>query len=263
MITAHSALDLPITTSIFPGGEVHVRLGRMYSGSVRIRADLHSSDDIMRLLMITDAIRREDNHAKIIVDCPYLPYARQDRVCAPGEANSLRVMCDIINAQNYDQFIVWDVHSHVATGLLNRCINVPASHFTRGVVNQNMVLVAPDAGAAQRVSQCAKQSGARMIEASKKRDPATGDISGTVVHSGNLGNASVMIVDDICDGGRTFTALATELRNITSGSICLYVTHGIFSHGLRVFNGLIDRIYVANPFPGVDMNNPLIKKVSP
>ena len=72
-----------------------------------------------------------------------------------------------------------------------------------------------------------------------------------------------MIVDDICDGGRTFTALATELRNITSGPIFLYVTHGIFSHGLDVFKGLIDKIYVANPFPGVDMSHPLIKKVSP
>ena len=69
------------------------------------------------------------------------------------------------------------------------------------------------------------------IRADKKRDPSNGEITGTVVYSEHLGSQDVLIVDDICDGGRTFIELAKELRHLTTGRIYLYVTHGIFSKG--------------------------------
>jgi ribose-phosphate pyrophosphokinase len=62
------------------------------------------------------------------------------------------------------------------------------------------------------------------------------------------GARDFLIVDDICDGGRTFIELAKVLRPLTSGQVKLYVTHGIFSAGFEALAGL-DRIFVANPFP--------------
>ena len=54
------------------------------------------------------------------------------------------------------------------------------------------------------------------------------------------------IVDDICDGGRTFIEIAKYLKeadSIDSSRIHLMVTHGFFTKGLGVFDGLIDHIY--------------------
>jgi ribose-phosphate pyrophosphokinase len=40
-----------------------------------------------------------------------------------------------------------------------------------------------------------------------------------------------LILDDICDGGGTFTGLATELHKAEAQAVDLFVTHGIFSKG--------------------------------
>jgi len=243
--------SVAFTQSTFPGGEIHIRISESLLGkqSIVIQATLHSSNDIMALLMLTDAARRAGAN-DIALQIPYLPYARQDRVSNPGEALSLRVMCDLINGQAYSAVEVWDVHSDVGAALLNRVTVVQATELLQGVAIDfsNAVLVAPDAGAIKRVSAVAKRFGTPMIRADKSRDTATGAITGTLVYSEHIGNRDFLIVDDICDGGRTFLDLAKVLRSLTDGKIMLYVTHGIFSKGTEVFEGVIDEVYVANSF---------------
>lgn len=243
--------SVAFSQSTFPGGEIHVRLPETLLGrhSIVIQAALHSSNDVMALLMLTDAARRAGAN-EISLQIPYLPYARQDRVSNPGEALSLRVMCDLINAQSYRAVEVWDVHSDVGAALLDRVTVVQAAELLQGAAIDfsNAVLVAPDAGAIKRVSAVAKHFGASMIRADKSRDTATGTITGTLVYSEHIGKRDFLIVDDICDGGRTFLDLAKVLRPLTEGKIMLYVTHGIFSKGTDVFEGIINEVYVANSF---------------
>jgi ribose-phosphate pyrophosphokinase len=124
------------------------------------------------------------------------------------------------------------------------------------------MLVAPDAGALKKTMELSRLAGMPYIHADKKRNPENGEITGTAVHSSALGNQDVLIVDDICDGGRTFVELAKELKTLTTGKIYLYVTHGIFSKGLGVFNGIIDHIYTAHVFPGVDLTASILTVVT-
>lgn len=240
----------------FPGGEEHVRLDVGYfleaNAAVAIRADVRSSADLVRLLLVTDALRRVGAN-NITLEIPYLPYARQDRVCNHGEALSLRVICDLINAQNYVQVHVWDVHSDVAMALINRVQNIGPEEFLDEVGPdlidwEKTILVAPDAGALKKMYQVSQALHRPFIRADKTRDPTSGQITGTVVHGQHAGKADFLIVDDICDGGRTFIELAVELRKLTNGRVMLYVTHGIFSRGTAVFDGLIDRVFYANSF---------------
>jgi ribose-phosphate pyrophosphokinase len=241
----------PFSQSTFPGGEIHVRLQEpLPTGApVIIAARLHASADIMALLMLTDAVRRA-GATDITLRIPYLPYARQDRVCNAGEALSARVMCELINAQSYDSVEVWDIHSDVGAALLDRVRIVQVVDLLeRAPLNfSRIVMVAPDAGAMKRVACAAKRFGTPMVRADKSRDTATGAITGTLVYSDAIGDRDFLIVDDICDGGRTFVELAKVLRPLTDGKILLYVTHGIFSNGTAVFDGVIDEVYVANSF---------------
>lgn len=65
---------LAYDTSVFPGGEVFFRFkgGILRNDRYKIRADLHSSEDVMRLLMATDALRRAGvRHIDLV--CPYFP----------------------------------------------------------------------------------------------------------------------------------------------------------------------------------------------
>jgi ribose-phosphate pyrophosphokinase len=236
----------------FSGGEAHCRINpfpfRHIAKDLYISAMMTDASDIMRLLLLTDAARRQFGDIPVHLTCPYLPYARQDRVCAPGEALSLRVMCDLINAQRYASVTVWDCHSDVGPALLDRCINKPALDFLRYLDVGNCVLVAPDAGAIKKVSGIAKALGCPMVRADKTRDPRDGSITGTVAYSEHVGKADFLVVDDICDGGRTFIELAKVLQPLTDGRVLLYITHSIFSAGFDELSKHIDHIYTANPF---------------
>jgi ribose-phosphate pyrophosphokinase len=236
-----------LTRFNFSGGEVHVRIEDKVFEAIRIVAHVRSSDDLLSLLLVTDAARRH-GATKIDLCLPYVPYARQDRVCADGEPLSLAVFAKLINAQEYRSVEVWDVHSDTALALIDRATNRHCSTLLGEAVRSRPILVAPDAGALKKIHRCASDHHLYYIRADKTRDPSTGEITDTVVYSSDLGSSDLLIVDDICDGGRTFVELAKKLRKLTTGKINLYVTHGIFSKGTSVFDGIIDHVFVANPF---------------
>lgn len=150
--------------------------------------------------------------------------------------------------------------------------------------NNDVVIVAPDKGAMARAQLAAKAMGVPyedIVYGEKVRDPDTGNILGLILfkegdpraigrvhlypgslYSDSIGGKKLLIVDDICDGGRTFIELAKLLREFNPASITLYVTHGIFSKGFDVFKGedgkpLIDNFLVANTFKPDPLSGPL------
>lgn len=252
MITIHAQHipePIPYHSMIFSGGEVHVRINSNRAFvQATLEAHLRQPADIMELLLVTDALRRRGCRTIDLI-MPYIPYARQDRVCEDGEALSIKVFAALINAQNYNEVKVWDAHSDISVALIDRCINVHCAEFVKNVaVAFNTIYIAPDAGAYKKVMQVAAHFRRPCIQASKIRNTTTGEITGTEVHGVLHADHHYLIVDDICDGGRTFIELAKELKK-SSAKVDLYVTHGIFSKGFAVFDGLIDTIYCANPWP--------------
>ncbi|WP_051376739.1 ribose-phosphate diphosphokinase [Burkholderia sp. WSM2232] len=223
----------------FPGGEMHVTVDTSVpADELLITAHLPDSAAVMTLLMATDALRRAYMGAPVALRMPYVPYARQDRVANVGEALSAKVFCDLINAQRYARVTIEDPHSDVVAALLERVvIDDPVPSLRRAVAHiERPTLVAPDAGARKRVSRLAKALELDVVFADKMRDTRTGKITGTQVQ-GELPDTPLLVVDDICDGGRTFTELADALRaqQAVQGihrELYLYVTHGIFSKGL-------------------------------
>lgn len=248
---------VPHNSFKFSGGEIQVRLQEPIpqESHVEILAHLHSSDDLMELLLVTDAIdQMTGGEATIDLVCPYLPYARQDRVCAPGEAAALTVACRLIDMQDYATIKMWDVHNPVAVAeSLHNWTNVPASHFVTPELFGNRpllpIVIAPDKGAFDRATGVAQKLRTGLVSASKVRDPSNGKITHTEIDAGAIDpDRDMLIVDDICDGGRTFIELAKLLRPLTTGKIFLYVTHGIFSQGFEPLHEHIDQIFTPNPF---------------
>jgi ribose-phosphate pyrophosphokinase len=245
-------------SGIFPGGEVRFRILGMPKGvdEVHILASLDSSSRIMELLMATDAVRRYNMYLTISISIPYVPYARQDRVCNSGEAHSLKVFCDLINSQHYDNVSIYDPHSHVIEALINRCsirnnhelVRRAFKHMTKDKKVGDVVLLAPDAGALKKCYELSQSMDFinHLSLAEKLRDLHTGDIIRTKLDTDDYKGRDIMIVDDICDGGRTFVEIAKKLKKANCGKIYLVVSHGIFSKGLAVFDDLIDHIYCSN-----------------
>ena len=245
--------EIPFESFQFPGGEQGVRIDTKAFDAAHpvftIKAALRSSADVLELFMLTDAIRQLLPRAEISLDMPYVPYARQDRVCRPGESLSIRVFAQLINLQGYCVVRILDPHSSVTPALINNVVITGAgAHVARAVASMggDVVLVAPDMGAATRVRDIAVALGLDMLQAQKTRNAQTGVVTGVEI-LGDIPPKPLLVVDDICDGGRTFIELALEVKRASPQQILgLYVSHGIFSKGLGVLTPLYRQIFTAN-----------------
>jgi len=233
----------------FSGGECHVKVNpEQISGVTYIVAKLNSSNSIMQLIMAVDAVRQVNADTRIELTIPYFPYARQDRVCNEGEALGVKVMADLINQLNCDKITVVDPHSDVTVKYINNCEVISLSDIiTQSVLankikDEQITVIAPDKGAREKVLQVSEKLNADFVCASKVRDSQTGHITNTELH-GDVSGKDCIILDDICDGGRTFTQLAKVLQEGGAEKIYLYVTHGIFSHGVKILKEYFDHVY--------------------
>lgn len=256
-----SPIDIEYKT--WSGGEVSVCIRDIETVASNESFDINSllfdSDGVMTLLLLVDAIRKINKCAKLSLFMGYVPYGRQDRVCNVGESFSLKVFSNLINSLDFDEVVVLDPHSQVTTALIDNC----RSYYPSLVISEllditnNWVVVAPDAGAVKRAESVAKGLGCPLIYSTKTRDQRTGEITGGRLDFAgvNVAGKDLLVVDDICDGGRTFISLAKMIEHELNGcnsSLSLLVSHGIFSYGTDTLSEIYDNIFVINPFPGIE-----------
>lgn len=246
---------------VFSGGEIHVDINHLPSScdDYSVKARLQSSEDIMHFVMLCDALDRRYPSAESSVIIPYFPYARQDRMCSPGQHFGAAVIAKIIGGIPQRHLTVYDLHSPVTRDLLE--VHFGVTEITQGDILMptkvgNLIgegklrIVSPDKGATQKALEVRNVCNGPLpvLQCGKTRDPATGKINGFAVDEEDLAGQDLIIVDDICDAGGTFLGLAAELRKRGAKSVDLYVTHGIFSKGFDAFSGLIDNIYATDSF---------------
>ena len=232
----------------FPGGEVHVQLDDEEMTRYEHQANLWSSDDIMRMLLVNNAL--EPVAGDLTWTIPYVPYARQDRRANSNEPLSIQVMAQLINSMGASEVRIWDPHSDVTAALIKNVTIIPQEQLVHRMIGHKHydAVVAPDTGATKKALKVAARLQASVIQAHKVRDTLTGQISATrLLDYKSIFDKRVLVVDDICDGGRTFIELGKILRDELPHTLDLYVTHGIFSKGLDTLLSIYDQIYCPNP----------------
>jgi len=257
------------TNGLFMGGKAEVEVG-LYSDNTPY-AKLGELAEISPITSATVHVKTiSEFHAGMMlghtlkamripeVDL-YMPFAfgaRQDRRNLTGDVLfGAKYYADIINSVGFDQVTIVDPHSNVIAGLINnrRVISagdVLLAQFGPKFGSYYAGVIAPDAGATARAYDVAQKIGApEVIQAWKHRDVADGMIAGFGIEPIEAGE--YLVVDDICDGGGTFNGLASILPE---GVVCdLYVTHGIFSHGLRDLKKNFKRIITTDSVSHYDI----------
>ena len=248
-----------VKTKTFAGGERHIQLYDLpdqLPDFFNVHCRIDSSNALMDILLLHNAL---NNHygceVRWRLEIPYLPYARQDRVCATGQAFSLQVMSQLLTGLKIEYLQVWDCHSSVGLSLTGAVNVMPVEiiqnchSLTDILKHRNSVLICPDKGAVKRCQRiCDRYQVQEMVVCEKIRDPESGVIIHTEVMADDVKGKHAIIIDDICDGGSTVTRIAKELKKMQVDRITFYVTHGIFRKGLSIFDGLIDEIYTTNSF---------------
>jgi ribose-phosphate pyrophosphokinase len=248
--------------SKFPDGQQTVDIISTHFFSshteVQIRSRMNDFKDLELIICATQSLKNL-GVTDIELYVPYFIGGRSDRLFQYGGLNYLKqVIAPIINSQGYSKVYVVDPHSDVLEAVINnfakytnyRLVKFALEKIDNKVDAQSRIcLVSPDAGAYKKIFDVAKEFGiSNIITANKVRDLKTGNILRTEIPTLDQHNdLKYVIVDDICDGGRTFVELAKVMKDSRpTAKIYLVVTHGIFSAGFQLLEQYFDGIFTTN-----------------
>ncbi|ANA49232.1 ribose-phosphate pyrophosphokinase [Pseudomonas phage phiPMW] len=216
------------------------------------------NDMIVALGLTMDALKRHFTRGYYNLMMPYAPYARQDRPCSPGEAFSARFAAQMINAMGFDTVCILDAHSGVLSGVYNNLYETEQYKVFKEIYNDwsDVYIVAPDMGAVKKANKLFSEVGAAgVLVCDKKRDMKSIEITGyEIVSKVNHNMEKFLVLDDICDGGRTFLkaheAICDAVREAKGFAqrIDLAVTHGLFTFGVDVVANEFNNVYTTNSY---------------
>lgn len=264
--------DVKFTISRFPDGQqtVDIETGSMFlqGDDIKIEARITSFRDLEIIIAANQALE-EIGVKSVSLYIPFFMGSRSDRKFREGGVNYLKnVICPVINSQKFSKVVTLDPHSDVLEACLdnyekiNNFIlvkNSLAEIDNKDGANNRIVLVSPDGGALKKIFDVSGEFKIpNIVTAMKHRDINTGKITHTEVPDlSEYGkDHKFVIVDDICDGGRTFVELAKVIQNQKpDAKIYLIVTHGIFSAGLLELSKWFEKIYTTNSYSDIDVES--------
>ncbi len=220
---------------------------------VIIKSRLNWKD--LQLIILAQAALRNLGIVNIELYIPYLLGARSDRAFSENGINYLRdCICPIINFLGFSKVIVTDPHSNCTETALKNFSKKSNSEIVKWALEQIMekspklVWLIPDKGAAEKARQTIVEVNFQnpIVYCDKDRDVHTGTILKTKVETPDFEGDDIVIVDDICDGGRTFIEIVKRSKILGCGKAYLIVTHGIFSQGFSELSEYFEEIYCTN-----------------
>lgn len=248
--------------SQFPDGQQQVTITKIdmfKAHTVKIISRLNNFSDVERIIC-TVASLRECGVQDVQLYVPYFLGGRSDRQFEVGSNNYLKcVICPIINALGFGRVDIIDPHSYVLSALINNVKCTDNTELVRFALNDlygpnteedEFVIVTPDDGASKKIDVLVKKIGyTDQIIVCRKKRGADGGLSATEVPPAYRRGKDYLLIDDICDGGRTFNNIVDEInKDDPKARKILIVTHGIFSAGFAELKKRFSAIYCTNSF---------------
>ena len=231
--------DYDILPTIFPDktsqvwklSEIQVSIVKHAKRCLDITWQFDNEGELIHLLQLMTLIRTINEQVDVCLTLPYLPYARQDKEVSNEATFALHTFLGLI-APVFDSLVVFDPHSenllHQYFGDSVTCVE-PCDEITLAIQDSEAgILCFPDVSASKRYPSLSEYP---FVYMEKVRNQSTGEITGMTMHGeAEVKEKNVLIVDDLCDGGRTFREAAKILYQNWASEVNLYISHGIFSH---------------------------------
>lgn len=250
----------PATVTRFSDGETWVEIEDNVRGAdvFVVQPTCHPANEhIMELLIIIDALKRASAD-RITAVIPYYGYARQDRKVSPRTPISSKLVADLITAAGADRVLTMELHASQIQGFFN----IPVDHlFAKPVLieylkerfpKNDLVIVAPDAGGAERARSFAKILHSPMVMIDKRR--AAPNVSEVLHVIGDVEGKNAVIVDDMIDTGGTMVKAAEALMENGATAVLACCTHAVLSGPAidRLKESSVDELIVTDTIPLMD-----------
>ncbi|WP_340695230.1 ribose-phosphate pyrophosphokinase [Hydrogenobacter thermophilus] len=242
--------------SRFSDGEIRVQINESMRGEdVFIIQSLCPpvNEYIMELLLILDALKRA-SAGRITAVIPYYAYARQDRKDRPRVPISARLLADLITVAGAQRLVVVDLHSPQIQGFFNipvdnlYALNV-LYEYLKDKVDENTVVVSPDAGGVERARRLANKLGCGIAIIYKRRpEPNVAEVLDLI---GDVDGKKAIIIDDMIDTAGTIVSATNLLISKGAVSVSVVATHAILSGPAveRINTSPLLEVIVTNTIP--------------
>ena len=239
----------------FSDGEKHIKFITEINrkDSVKVICRITSMDELFILMQVGDILNRMEVEWALVIT--YLMGMRMDRVMSFNEAFSLKIVAKTINDMHPDAVFVVEPHSDRTLKLINNSTPL-MNHFAEAAMTDpehNYMIVFPDAGAKLRYGE-ALENKVPMMTCHKKRDPATGKLSGFGIDNPEVLNEypecnAFFVIDDLCDGGGTFCGIADQLKELCPDfHRTLAITHAVAARGIYKVMDYYNDLFITNSY---------------
>lgn len=277
------ALEMPLgkcKIARFSDGEVRVEIEESVRGLhtfVLQSTCPPANEHLMEMLIMIDALKRA-SAGEITAVIPYYGYARQDRKVAPRAPITAKLVADLLSTAGATRVISMDLHA----GQIQGFFNVPFDHLHSTPIlltdirekqqnglwsNENLVVVAPDAGGVERARAYAKRLNATLAIIDKRRTgPNVAEIMNII---GAVKDKHAIIIDDMADTAGTLAQAARAV--IAEGAIDVraYITHPVLSGPAveRIVGSPLKEVVVTDTIPlqqsAIDSGKFTVRSVAP
>jgi ribose-phosphate pyrophosphokinase len=220
-------------TIVFSDGNIFVRVNEsIRDKDVYIVQPIgrEPNAEFVELLFWIDAFKRASANSVTAV-VPYFSYAKGDKKDEPRVSIRARVCAESIELAGADRFLTMDLHSPQVQGFFKKPVDhlyastVLCEYARRtGIVDENLVVVSPDAGFAKRARLFANELGCPVAIGDKTR---TGhDEKAKVLEIiGDVKGKNCLVVDDFTISGGTLVDLALGLKDKGANRIFAFLSH--------------------------------------
>jgi ribose-phosphate pyrophosphokinase len=229
-----------------------------------------ANDNLMELLMMTDACRRA-SAKRVTAVVPYFGYARQDRrPRATRVAIGAKLVANMMVTAGIDRLLTIDLHADQIQGFFDIPVdNVYASPVLLGDAwkqqHENMIVVSPDVGGVVRARALAKRLDDAELAIIDKRRPRPNE-SKVMNIIGEVEGKSCILLDDMVDTAGTLCQAAAALKDEGALRVVAYITHAVLSGKAieRISKSVLDELVVTDTIPLSDAGKacPQIRQLS-
>ncbi|MGA9025042.1 MAG: ribose-phosphate diphosphokinase [Steroidobacteraceae bacterium] len=214
-----------------------------------------ANDNLMELLMMTDACRRA-SAKRVTAVVPYFGYGRQDRrPRATRVAIAAKLVANMIASAGVDRLLTVDLHADQIQGFFDIPVdNVYASPVLLGDAwrhkHDNMIVVSPDVGGVVRARAMAKRLDDAELAIIDKRRPRPNE-SKVMNIIGEVEGKTCVLIDDMVDTAGTLCQAAQALKDEGAVRVVAYITHAVLSGAAieRIGKSVLDEIVVTDTIP--------------
>jgi ribose-phosphate pyrophosphokinase len=249
-------LDVPLSKAEvkrFSDGEISVKISESVRGRdvfIIQSTGAPSNDNLMELLIMTDALRRS-SASSITAVVPYFGYARQDRKAAPRVPITARLVADLYERAGIDRVVTIDLHA----GQIQGFFDIPVDNLYGAIIFQeyiksknlpNPIIASPDIGGVARARYFAERLGMEMVIVDKRREKANESEVMNII--GSVEGKDVIMIDDMVDTAGTMVKAAAALKAKGATSVMACATHAVLSGSAyeNLDKGELDELIVSN-----------------